>query len=66
MTGKSGFEIKGDYVNLKVGKVLNSRNGGQSGTLQLHLIRMLYFYDGGKGISPSEYTTVCRANVGEL
>ena len=44
----------------------NTRDGGQSGTLQFHLIRMLYFYDGGKGINPDEYTTVCKAQLGEL
>ena len=49
-----------------MGKVLNSRNGGQSGTLQFHLIRMSYFYDGGAGINPQEYTTVCTAQLGEL
>ena len=52
MSGKSGFEIKGEYVNIKVGKVTNSREGGQSGTLQFHLIRMTYFYDGGQAITP--------------
>ena len=66
MTGKSGFEIKGEYANIKVGKVANTRNGGQSGTLQFHLIRMLYFYDGGVGIQPDEYTSVCTAQLGEL
>lgn len=52
MSGKSGFDIKGEYVNIKVGKVSNSREGGQSGTLQFHLIRMTYFYDGGQAITP--------------
>ena len=27
---------------------------------------MPYFYDGGDGIKPEEYTSVCTANLGEL
>ena len=63
MSGKSGFDIKGNYVTVKVGKVTNTRNGGQSGTLQFHLIRMAYFYDGGEAINPNEFTTVCKTQV---
>lgn len=66
ISGKSGFEIKGDFASIKIEKVLNSRNGGKSGTLRLHLIRMPYFYDGGEGIKPEEYTSVCTAHLGEL
>jgi hypothetical protein len=66
MTGKSGFNIKGQYVSLSIEKVANTRQGGQTGTLQFHLIRMLYFYDGGSGIKPEEYTTVSKAQLGEL
>lgn len=66
MTGKTGFDIKGEYVSIKIEKVSNSREGGKSGTIRLHLIRMPYFYDGGDGIKPEEYTTVCTADLGEL
>lgn len=52
MTGKSRFEIKGDLVTVRLEKVLNSRKGGKSGTLQLELIKMSYFYDGTSGIRP--------------
>ena len=27
---------------------------------------MPYFYDGGAGIKPEEFTSVCTANLGEL
>jgi hypothetical protein len=66
MTGKSRFEIKGDLVTVRLEKVLNSRKGGKSGTLQLELIRMSYFYDGISGIRPEEYSSVGTAQLGEL
>jgi hypothetical protein len=64
MSGKSGFDLKNDHVTIKVGKVLNTRSGGQTGTLQLQLIRMSYYYDGRQGIRPEEYTSVCCAQLG--
>ena len=56
--------MKGSHVNIRVEKVLNSRNGGKSGTLQFHLIRMSYFYDGGEGIKPDEYTSIVESDLG--
>lgn len=35
ITGKAKFEMKGDHITVKIDKVLNSRKGGKSGTLQL-------------------------------
>lgn len=35
LTGKSGFETKGDYCTIKIEKVLNQRKEETSGTLRL-------------------------------
>lgn len=53
-------------MTIKLDKVLNSRKGGKSGTLQLELVKMSYFYDGISGIRPEEYTSVGTAHLGEL
>jgi hypothetical protein len=51
-TGKSRFEMKGENLTVFLDKVINSRKTGRSGTLQLELIRMSYFYDGISGMRP--------------
>lgn len=51
-------------ITVKIDKVLNSRKGGKSGTLQLELVKMSYFYDGVSGIRPEEYTSVGTASLG--
>ena len=66
MTGRSSFELKGDTVVVRLDKVLNSRKGGKSGTLQLELVKMSYFYDGTSGMRPEEYSSVGTAQLGEL
>jgi hypothetical protein len=35
LTGKSGFETKGEYCTIKIEKVMNQRIEGTSGTLRL-------------------------------
>lgn len=63
MSGKSKFEMKGDMITVKLDKILNSRKG-KSGTLQLEIVRMSYFYDGVSGMKPSEYTSVGTSELG--
>jgi hypothetical protein len=58
--------MKGDHITVKIDKVLNSRKGGKSGSLQLELVKMSYFYDGISGIRPEEYSSVGTADLGEL
>ena len=53
ITGNSKFNQKGNHITLTLDKISNKREGGQSGTLQLRLIRMSYFYDGKTVLIPS-------------
>ena len=66
ITGNSKFNLKGGHVTVTLDKISNQREGGKSGTLQLRLIRMSYFYDGKTSIIPSEYTVVGTSHLGEL
>jgi len=58
MKEKRGYKFIGENVNMYVGKITNSRNGGTSGTLKLMLIKMSYFYDGGPTINANSYDLV--------
>jgi len=66
ITGNTRFNLKGKQLTVTIDKISNTRSGGKSGSLQLQMIRMSYFYDGKTEIKPNEYSIVGTSSLGEL